>query len=262
VLAAVLLGALASAGCPTAPGPDEAEPPPPPSSPHSRPEAPATEKSGIPPPLRPWVTDDQTGGAGSRHRPRPVAGPDFDSIEKTFRMAQASYVIPATMTAGESAHVHLDLSFQRSLDELRAELQKHLPGAEVVTTTLRTSSVAQARLTGQHFQITAVTPEEQPVGASTTTWEWEVTPDSGGRRPLHLSVDAVFSIGADTRRWTINTFERDVLVRVSVARRVTDFVGGNWQWLWTAIVVPAGGWILIKRRAKRGAAPRRRRAPS
>lgn len=280
------------------PPPSTAAPPKPePPSSSETSSGPAWEKSQPLPPA-----DDLPGGAGKRHReakppaprhhagggaPRnavdddsfagelknpfrdegpsaPVAAPDFDSIEKTFRTAQASYVIPETMAAGESAHVHLDLSFQKSLDELRAELQKHLPGAEVVTTTLRTSSVAQARLTGQHFQITAITPEEQPVGSSTTTWEWEVTPDSGGRRPLHLSVDAVISIGPDTRRWTINTFERDVLVRVTVARRVKDFVGGNWQWLWTAIVVPAGGWMLVVRRgrgggrgARRGSARRR-----
>ncbi|HEY2899680.1 MAG TPA: hypothetical protein VGL59_03815 [Polyangia bacterium] len=190
--------------------------------------------------------------------PPAPALPDFDSIKKSFPTAQASYVIPADMVAGESAHVHLDLSFGKSMADLRAELEKHLPGATVTTTTLRTSPVAQARLTGQHFQITAVTPEEQPIGSDTTTWEWEVTPDSGGKRPLHLSVDAVVTMGAETQRWTINTFEQTVLVKVAATTRVKDFVAGNWQWLWTTLAVPLGGLFFVKRR-KRGKKSRPRR---
>ena len=290
VVGAALLGLSGVAGCPkaaptagqpspasTAAAPVEVERPPPvPPAPKIEPglrEHGGGYGAGVGHPLHPDIGlgDIGTRGCGScgspgnhHHKghgsaspaapetaePPPPPAVDFDSIQRSFRTAQASYVIPDTMTAGESTHVHLDLSFQKSIAELQADLQKHMPGATITTTTLKTSSIAQARLTGQHFQITAVTDEEQPVGSATTTWEWEVTPDSGGRRPLHLSVDAVVSIGSETRRWTINTFERNVLVRVSAAQRVKDFVGGNWQWLWTTVAVPLA-LFLFKRRKRR-----------
>lgn len=181
----------------------------------------------------------------------------FDAIEQSFQTAQAAFVIPEVMVVGKSSHVHFDLSFQRAIEVLVQDLQKELPSEKIRTATLRTSPIAQARLTGQSFQITAINPEEQPVSSMTTTWEWEVVPQSGGRHPLHLSIDAVMMGGAEPLKKTIRTFERQVAVKVSVVAWTGKFVAENWQWLCTTLLVPIAGFVWAKRR---GAAKRKHRS--
>jgi hypothetical protein len=181
----------------------------------------------------------------------------FDAIEKSFQTAQAAFVIPDVMVVGKSFHVHFDLSFQRTIEAMVQDLQKELPNEKVKTASLRTSSIAQARLTGQSFQITAITPEEQPVSSMTTTWEWEVVPQNGGRHPLHLSIDAVVMGGSEPLKKTIHTFERQVVVKVSVIAWTGKFVAENWQWLWTTLLVPIAGFVWAKRR---GTAKRRHKS--
>jgi hypothetical protein len=180
---------------------------------------------------------------------------NFDGIENTFRTAQAAFVIPEEMVAGRSSHVHLDLSFQKTLAELQQDLQLQLDGPNDIVRTafIRSSSIAQARLTGQDFEITAITPEEQPVDSKTTTWEWEVRPKSSGSYPLHLSIDAVVTIGPNSLRKTVQTLERLVVVHVSIYQSARQFVSGNWQWLWTTVAAPIGGvmWAMWRRKTKR-----------
>jgi hypothetical protein len=97
----------------------------------------------------------------------------------------------------------------------------------------------EARLTGPGFQITAVSPEEQPITSKgTTEWRWDVKATTDGKQALHLTLAALFTVeGRDARR-AIRTLDRTIEVEVKWSQRIAGFVGNNWKWLWTALVVP------------------------
>jgi hypothetical protein len=46
---------------------------------------------------------------------------------------------------------------------------------------------------------------------------------------------------------TITTFQKAITVDVSKPQQVGEFVKDNWQWLWTAILVPIGARLWSKR---------------
>lgn len=64
---------------------------------------------------------------------------------------------------------------------------------------------------------------------------------SAGRHRLHLTINAVVrrdGLEVDTQ---VQTFDRTITVEVTLVQRPAGFVGGNWQWLWTVVVIPAAG---------------------
>lgn len=72
---------------------------------------------------------------------------------------------------------------------------------------------------------------------------------------LHLTLTAILTTNGESRELEIRTFEKTLTIRVTWPTRVKDFVQGNWNWLWTAIVVPLGAWtIRWQRQARRKAA--------
>jgi hypothetical protein len=46
----------------------------------------------------------------------------------------------------------------------------------------------------------------------------------------------------------IRTFEETIAVNVTLSQRVSSFFANNWQWLWTAILIPIIGWLISRRR--------------
>jgi hypothetical protein len=180
------------------------------------------------------------------------------------------------MRLKHSSHVRLDASFHMTMAELGKELEGELrkrfnegsmpPGTSLPAelAEIRCSAVAQARLTGQQFQISAISTEEQLVLPHKTTWEWEVTPKAEGTYPIYLSIDAIVTygdgqVGHSTKKATVKTFERSVLVRVPRLDRVKEFSAENWQWLWTAVAVPVAGWFWVRFRRRRANQPSRPR---
>jgi hypothetical protein len=160
--------------------------------------------------------------------------------------AQLAFNTPSAMNIGDTAQIQLLLSLEESIDELKRALEGAggREGAKVAV-----AERMEARLSGANFRITAVTPEEQALTSTgRTEWRWEVQPTIAGSHPLHLSLSAVLRVdGASTRR-SIRTFDKTIVVQVTLARQASDFVGKNWQWLWAVLVVPVAGWLWRRRR--------------
>jgi len=117
---------------------------------------------------------------------------------------------------------------------------------------IKISETMKARLTGSGFEITAITSEEQLVSArETTEWKWEVKAVKPGTQRLYLTVSAIVKFQDETKTRAIRTFEREMLVKVSLGKKISIFVGKNWQWLWTALAVPAVGWLWKRKSAKK-----------
>lgn len=175
-----------------------------------------------------------------------------DRIVDSLAHANIAFNAPEKLNVASSAQIQLLLSLGQSIDDLRKALTQpgEREGAQV-----RVSGRMEARLTGQNFQITAITPEEQAITSrGATEWKWDVKPATPGRHSLHLTLTALFEVDGKSTRRAIRTFDKTIQVDVTFSQQVSGFVAKNWQWLWTALLVPLV-LLLVKKRKARAARP-------
>ncbi len=189
----------------------------------------------------------------------PTLDPLFDEIDRALEaqpLASAAFNAPTELPLGDSAEIQLLLSLSKPVSDLQAELTEigQSQGAQV-----RVAPLMEARLTGGGFRIEALTPERQPIGRTTDTeWRWEVEGTEQGSQRLHLSLSALITAGGEQTPRAVRTFDREIDIEVTLRQRITGFIGDNWQWLWTAILVPLG--YLVLRWVKARARPREEQA--
>jgi hypothetical protein len=170
----------------------------------------------------------------------------IDEILGDLDLANIAFNAPTELRLHEPVVIQLLLSGNRPIEELKEELSAlgEREGAQI-----RASDSMEATLTGTGFAIEPVTPSVQLVSdEAVTEWKWEVEPTRAGVRRLHLTLSALIDVAGRERPYTVRTFERTLDVRVSLGDRVAGFIGDNWQWLWTTLLIPVGGWALQRRR--------------
>jgi hypothetical protein len=100
----------------------------------------------------------------------------------------------------------------------------------------------EARLSGQGFEIRAVTPERQPVATNQpTTWTWDVKATGGGEQNLYLSLNAIFEGAGPEKTRAVTTFNKTVQVKVTWRK----FFATNWQVIIGGIGIPLTVAIII-----------------
>ena len=210
--------------------------------------------------------DGEAGGSGSSEsvqaaRPddgkrRPRARRDTPDVTPAayartrLRRANIAFNAPDSAQLNETKDVELAMSDDRSATELKRRLEEQGPriGARI-----RAADVMEATLTGTAFEIEDITPTQQTVTAGVTRWKWEIEPTETGRRRLHLTVTALVPIDGRDRRRAVRTFERTLEVEsvaVAMPARLAGFFTGNWQWLVTTLLLPAGVWAVQRRRTR------------
>lgn len=170
----------------------------------------------------------------------------IDRILEKLEIGNISFNAPQSLFLNESALIHLVLGVEKTIDDLKQIIEGQ---GEKVGANIRVSDRMQARLTGQNFEILAITPEEQVVSRSgVTEWKWDVKPVNEGTQSLHLTLSAKLIVeGKDTWK-AIDTFDKKIEVKVTLAYKTKAFIQKNWQWLWAAVLVPIAGWLLTKRK--------------
>lgn len=173
----------------------------------------------------------------------------IDEIIEKLEFGNIAFNTPSNMYLGDSEVIQLLLSQQLSIEELRQSIRA---AGETEGYSIRVSNKMEARLTGSGFKIEAILPEIQAVAAAKTTeWKWKIEATKGGSQELHLTLSALLYVDEQPTPYVIRTFERTISVHVTLFRRISSFVAGNWQWLWTAVLIPVVGWIIHKRKRKR-----------
>jgi hypothetical protein len=119
--------------------------------------------------------------------------------------------------------------------------------------TIQVTPSLRVRLSGDpYFKVDNISDEEQLVGKDTTEWSFNVVPQKAGTWPLHLLITRVFRTSSGEEK--VKDYPaKDEYVKVSVLPPPTvlaNFVGKNWQWLWTTVVVPLGLFLWNHRRKK------------
>jgi hypothetical protein len=102
----------------------------------------------------------------------------------------------------------------------------------------------EAKLIGEAFQITPITPERQLISRTDdTVWRWEISAKRPGKQRLNLSMNVILEEkGRDVAR-NLRTFKRDIEIEVTFPERIIGFVENNWQWLWATLVLPIAAWL-------------------
>ena len=165
----------------------------------------------------------------------------IDAILEHMINGNIAFNIPQKMGIQDSATIQLKLGLNTEISDL-----KRLIDSEGLKEgfNIRVADRMEARLTGQNFTITAITPEEQAISRTeTTSWSWEVKPRTKGKQYLHLTLTAIIGVNGKSMPRTIRTFDKAIDVEITQAQELQSFVGQNWQWLWATLLVPIAGWI-------------------
>ena len=145
--------------------------------------------------------------------------------------------------------------------EISNDLVQSIASKGVVQTeSILVGSRMVVKMSGDGFQITDLSPPEQPMASrGATEWHWRVKPTKSGDLLLYLTVDAVVKIGDANVSKQVRVLNRPIRVRVDPAVMVSNFFQTNWQWLVKDIGIPVVtafvGWFA----GKRSASGRRRR---
>jgi hypothetical protein len=177
------------------------------------------------------------------HQAPPPADPfaAIDKILEQMRNGNIAFNTPQRMGIQDSATIQLKLGLNTEISDLKRLIKSEglKEGFDI-----RVADRMEARLTGQNFTITAITPEVQAIsGNEITSWSWEVKPRSKGKQYLHLTLTALIGVNGNSTPRTIRTFDKAIDVEITQAQQLESFIGENWQWLWATLLVPIAGWI-------------------
>jgi len=187
------------------------------------------------------------GSSGESQEPRPPReSMSIDEILADMEIGTIAFNTPNAINYYETAVIELRLGIETSIEELQGRISE---AGDIESAQIRVSDRMEARLTGPNFEITAITPETQAVSRTEDTrWRWEVKPVSEGQHRLHLTLSALIEVEGSTTPRTIRTYDRMIVVDVSFRQRVSTFVSDNWQWLWSALLIPLAGWLWQRRK--------------
>jgi hypothetical protein len=177
------------------------------------------------------------------------AGPQpspFDPLKAFIaRMQAAAGVLRAAPDRAEVGQ-QVDVTLTISPTSTEADLRGRTPaeGAAVDVGTARIAPRMRAQLVVPEGATVAVVGSEERAVHDTddTVWRWTVTPTRTGDLPLRAVLTAPVILDGKETPYDVRTFEARVSVFVTPTTRVRDFLTSNWQWLWTAVLVPVFLW--------------------
>lgn len=168
--------------------------------------------------------------------------------EEGLKKAEVAFNKPKSMRLGDTVPVQLRLSRSSAADALKKGITG--PGSVEVAEIL-VSRLVVARLAGAGFDVKAGVGSDRPQAVKAdgvNYWEWDVTALAPGKHELHLTVSSIVRVEGTEAEDQILSLDEPIDIEVTWSQRVSGFLGSNWQWLWTVVVIPAGGYLITKRR--------------
>ncbi len=165
-----------------------------------------------------------------------------DLLLKKLDWGNIAFNSPEEMNLGEPETIKLILSGNQSIQKIEAILKKDLGVKNKISgANVKISELMKAELNASEsdFKIESWSDKEQAVSTTEPTeWIWKVTPKKAGKKDIHLRLSAIVKIEGSISPLNIKTFDKYINVKVTTAKMVSMFISDNWQWLWTAILVP------------------------
>jgi hypothetical protein len=164
-----------------------------------------------------------------------------EEIVSRLEWGNIAFDTPKIIKFEQSKVIELILSPTKSLKELQSSLKS---SEQTESAQVQISNRMQADLSGLGFKIEALTPKEQAVyKGKTTQWKWEVTPTKDEDQNLYLTLSAIINMSNQKVPFVVKTFDKIIKVDVSFDKRISTFIGTNWQWLWASIFVPLSPFL-------------------
>jgi hypothetical protein len=169
-----------------------------------------------------------------------------DAYLASLPIGEVAFNTPERMRLGETANIEVKLGGPQLAGSLGERITE--PG-KVEALPLKIGAVMEAQLAGSNFQITPLTPAEQPVTAGDPTeWEWQIKPTAEGRQRLNLTLSVVVAVDGRERRRKAETFKRDISVEVDAGSRIGQLLYENLALIVTVVVVPLVGAVGLRLR--------------
>lgn len=223
-----------------------------PSSTGSRPTGASTPRPPKPDPSPPTTTPDPSAGSTP---PEPVAEPRVEGIDAWLAALPTEALVfntPARILYGEQVELRLIVQPGEEGAALQATFEasrKASQSGEVQVAEARMSEEVGATLVSPGLAVTALTPERQFVSrVEPTEWRWAVQGSAEGQHELTLSLYAILPEHTSVR--VLKTFERSLDVEVPPRQAALGFVKENWEWMWTFLLAPIGGWAWSRWRRR------------
>jgi hypothetical protein len=151
--------------------------------------------------------------------------------------------------SSDTTNLHISPAVYETIEQLNQRVE----GAEEPTVgCVRATEEMKADLIGSAFDIEERrTPIQYMAPDVPTEWEWEVAASNAGRHELILVLSHDLTPGQEGGFHDVIPVPLDVNINVRVPpwQKAANFVSSNWQWLWTAILVPVA--IFLWGRYKR-----------
>ena len=176
---------------------------------------------------------------------------DLAQVYRDLMSASIAFNAPQAMQFDETAQVDVLLSLTEPIDTLQQALVNKGAryGFQIQTGPQLEVTLVPARKSA--FEVIALGPAVQAIHPTERTrWSWTVTPLEAGKQEVFLTFTALFQLKGARGKRTFKTFEHTITVEVTPWKRVKVFGKNNWQWLWTVLLVPIGGYVLRKVRRK------------
>ncbi|GEM_PF-1996532 len=180
-----------------------------------------------------------------------------DQVLDQLNLGNIAFNAPHTMEMDKTENIQLVLSLDQSIEELKSTIQALgiKEGANI-----KVSDRMEASLTGLAFDIVPITPKEQAIASKgITSWEWQVVPKKEGTQWLYLSLTAHFEVDGKDMMRSVKTFDKVIEVEVTPLQKASQFIKGNWQWLWATFIAPLGFWQWKSRAKNKKAGSKERR---
>lgn len=165
---------------------------------------------------------------------------------KTLLMGNSNtFAIDAQIAQGELSFLLTALDPSLKVDDthkyigkeqaplLKIALPKRLSAALVGS-----SSDVEIRATGS-----PTIQKIDPFKAEKLSWAWYVEPKAVGKRELTMTISSYSSTDSDGAR-LLRQFCWPIEVEQGYLAVLARFIGNNWQWLWTFILIPIGRYLV------------------
>jgi len=179
--------------------------------------------------------------------PAPAPVPVPERVSAFTHTASIAFNAPHEIQLDDVQRVQLRLSLQKKIEELKRDI---VESGTVEGASVQIGNVVTAKLSGDGFEITELTPAAQGIiDSDDTEWRWQVTPTEPGEHFLNVSLSTILNVGGKEITRSVKTYEHQIRVNVTVGQRVAGFVDKNWQWLWAVVVAPmaAFGWRKMRK---------------
>ncbi len=141
---------------------------------------------------------------------------------------------PQEMTVGVKERIELRIAKTITEDLTLGLKGRGVPQIEEI----KVGTFMKAHLTGDNFDVKALSHEEQIVaGAGFTQWDWDVMPLKSGIQSLLLTITVRIKIpnyGEERKDYPV--FEKQIKVKVNPIYSIINFIKSYWQWIVSTII--------------------------